>query len=237
MKLKLNTYKFNIHNGTIIHKKIGNWTANSSTLSALEAGMVAYWKAEDLTDSKGSHTLTNNNSVTFTSGKHNNAFTLNGSSQYLKADASSDWDMGTGDWTVGIWVKWGSVVNDTGLIGMSATDSQFNLSYHAGYLRNGTMSLSWLYTPTVGSYVNIVWSRIGNTASCYVNGTKLASDRDVTGISFGRSDTFLQLGYTYQFGNLFNGQIDEVLINKGHGATQAEVTALYNGGTGAFYTP
>lgn len=37
-----------------------------------DANLVAYWKLEDVADSKGTNTLTNNNTVTFTGAKYNN---------------------------------------------------------------------------------------------------------------------------------------------------------------------
>ena len=77
---------------------------------ALTDNIVAYFKAEDLTEEVSSLTLTNNNSVTFTSGKIDNAFTLNGTSQYLsRTDSGSALDLIATDFTLNCWVKWGTV--------------------------------------------------------------------------------------------------------------------------------
>jgi len=208
-------------------------TANNTTLSAQDESMVAYWKGEDLADSKDSHTLTNNGSVTFTGGKYNNAFTLNGGNN-CSAVASADWNQGTDDFTLSMWVKWNSVTTDTSILGMSATDNQFAWGHHAGAFRNGSGSGLWAFAPSTATWYHLVVSRRGNSLYCYIDGTEHGTVGDATGISFGRSDTTLQIGNCYSFANSLNGQIDEVTIWKGYGADQTFVDALYNSGTGAF---
>jgi hypothetical protein len=72
---------------------------------ALFDNCVASWKLDDLTDATGrGNTLTNNNTVTFNTGKLGNAAYFDGaSSQYLSRTSSADLELGDIDFTIGFW--------------------------------------------------------------------------------------------------------------------------------------
>lgn len=71
-----------------------------------DANLIAYYKAEDTSDSKGSRTLTNDNSVTFTTGKYNNASNFGSSNTNKSLHRAGDaYGFSGGAVTISCWVK------------------------------------------------------------------------------------------------------------------------------------
>src|SRR3954464_8446679 len=71
--------------------------------------LVSYWKLSDVNDSVGGNTLTNGNTVTFTSGKIGNAATfVAASSQRLSHAANAALRTGDIDFTIPAWAKFAS---------------------------------------------------------------------------------------------------------------------------------
>ncbi len=225
------------------------WTAGNPTLLPLEEYIVAYWKGEDLTDSVGAHTLTNVGASTFTAGKHNNAFTLNGTNQYFSSVSSPDFDFGGDEFTISEWIyidslnanmgcfENGEMGSDNGmLIRCDSTNGLFfrvfNNAYNSG---NGALALTQGNTTglTLNTWLHVVVSRVGDKWDLYLNGTSLDDVTSSVSINAYAEDQYIGKAYNNS-GTDFDGKIDEVMIMKEHGMTQAEVTALYNSGTGAF---
>jgi len=233
------------------------WTANDAILRPLDSDMVAYWKAEDLTDSVNSHTLTNVNSTTFTAGKHNNAFTLNGSTQYLYTADAADLRFGTGDFTISTWFymdelptadpysayisgiynKWyNDATNENGyallIINGNTTPVMSFSYYNAGFV--GVSSSTEILVDT---WYHTVVTRVSGTITIYVNAVAGSSPLSFSG-NLGDSGRAFELGTQYVSNTrsrLLNGQIDQLSIHKGHGMSLTEVQALYNSNTGSYY--
>ena len=220
----------------------GTWSANNATLSAQEGSMVAYWKAEDLTDSIGSHSLTNLNSATFTSAKYNNGFTLDGVNQALRANDSSDWDLfaSSGDATISFWTKLDTHSTDEYFIAhrQNSNASWYILHSHGNGLRFVLYAGSLLVDTGFGGEItdtnfhHILLSKIGNDYKLYKDNSVVAS---VTDSSTAELSGYLYIGQVDTGAGNVDGQIDEVGIWKGYGADSTYVSALYNSGTGAFY--
>ena len=76
--------------------------------SSLLSSLVSFWKLDNVNDSVGSNTLTNNSSVTFEAGKVGNAarFTRSGTtSNFLSHADNADLSTGDIDFTLCAWVK------------------------------------------------------------------------------------------------------------------------------------
>jgi len=219
---------------------VSTWSANNATLQPLDTNLVAYWKGEDLTDEINSHTLTNVGSATFTAGKRDNAFTLNGSSQYFTAPDSADWALGN-NFTISIWFNPSAIGATPGVLfvqGESGNTNRFysyiNTSkiqftiYKASLL---AVNLSHNVTLSTSTWYHVVIVANGTNYKLYLNGIEETSIVNSTTIT-----DFVGLLYLGAFNGpeRFSGKLDEVFIMKGHGMSQAEVQALYNSSTGAY---
>jgi hypothetical protein len=221
------------------------WTANNAILSAQDAARVAAYKAEDTSDSIGSNTLTNVG-ATFTSGKHNDAFTL-GSNKHLFAANASAWDFAGGAFMIRTWVRQSSsptvpriLVHDDvdGTRGWLLLTLSGPVTFGAF---NGVTNRQLDGTSlTNGVYRDIVVIRYANTMALYEDGSEVDTV-DVTGFTISNPSVGMFVGSDEDGGNGWSDQIDEVTIWKGHGITNKTESdafigndGLYNSGTGAF---
>ena len=152
------------------------------------------------------------------------AIRFDGNGDYLKTPASPDWDFGTNDFTVDLWVNFTSTPDN--FDGIFSTYKQSGAS--GGYLMqvvNGTIqwyapgATGWMNTgvaPVVGEWIHLAAVRSGNVLTIYVNGVDRAH-QDCTGRSFNSSNDGLVLGklYTLTAGYYFGGYMDEVCVTKG----------------------
>ena len=219
------------------------WTANNSTISPYNTTLKAYWALEDLTDSKGSNDLTNNNTATFTSGKRNNAFTGDGVNQYLSITDTSDLSPTT-DMGLSAWIYLDSL---SATQGVYSKDNSFYLyrlnsasDILAGvYQSNGTSKDITGSGITTGSWHHIVHIADSTAGKCYF----YLNDTEIGNIAY--DGTIRDSSDSFTLGrNLiryWTGQIDEFAFWKNptfanDTAREAFVTALYNSATGSFYT-
>ncbi|MFZ2633053.1 MAG: LamG-like jellyroll fold domain-containing protein [Desulfosalsimonadaceae bacterium] len=157
------------------------------------------------------------------------AMSFDGTGDYLKAASSSDWNFGTGDFTIDLWVNFASVPD--------AFDGVFSASKASvgGYLMNiynGTLqwyspATGWMdtgLTPAVGRWNHLAVVRFGNTVKIYVDGVMKVS-KTCTGSINSESDG-LVLGrlYTNYDGYNFGGYMDEVSVSKGFARWTADFT-------------
>lgn len=192
-----------------------------------DANLKAYWKLENVNDSKDSYTLTNGGTTTFTSGKFNNAATFNGSSQYLYRGEDFGLSGASNNMSVSCWFKISSAP-DTGVyecIVFFQTINGANRYFYRLYYANigGVYKIHFqnrgYYDVTLSTDT---WYHIGFTSNTsdnnivYLNGTPIisttASDNTSSG---GLSDEF-SLGASYYSsgskGDYLNGQIDDVSL-------------------------
>jgi hypothetical protein len=214
----------------------------------LLTNLTASWKLSDLTDAIGSNTLTNNNSVTFNTGKIGNAgYFTNGSSRYLSIASNSAVQTGDVDWTIGAWVYTGDLstlqiawakrgdtagqdeyvlyydgINRLSAIVFSATDSAHSVTAN----NFGAPSIFTFYCVIVwhdaaADTINISVND-GATNSAATGGALQAASNGEFDI--GRQNKAAGFGY-------WEGRIDNVNIWK-RVLTAGERTRFYNGGTG-----
>ena len=244
------------HEKLIEEYRIGNpngWTDNNTTLTAQNSYLEAYWQGEDTSDSKGSYTLTNHGSATFTTGKNNNAFTLNGSDQYL---SNSSFDKYVD--FLSCWFYTSSTINNSstlqGLIGFG--NSNIALGSSTAYLTGEVIAINdknstdrtGVSNITINSgwhHLVIAWDSTNSQYVVYLNNSKQtvspSTDNSThtgrilsSGIRIGDFSDYPPNTYTY------NGKIDELCIYEGLSFTSetnrdAFVDALYKNGDGRFY--
>jgi hypothetical protein len=226
-------------------------TSYRTVVSSLLTGIKAYWKLEEASgnrvDSTGrGNDATPTNTPGNTTGKVGNALNLvRTSSQYVSKLASADVNFGTStDWSVVFWVKfaskpagstflwsrsdagevstWGCYyssaadrlrANGTGPAEVSAQADNF------GAISTGT----WMF-------VVIGFTSSSQTLSIQVNNGVANSATPPSAITVTTGDLFIG-GY---LGGEFDGDIDEFGIWH-RLLTAAEITELYNSGTGITY--
>ena len=220
-------------------------TANNSTVDLL-SGIVAWWAGADVNDSVGSNTLTNNNSVTFTAGKNatlGNAFTLNGTSQYLSIadNAAISIPIDT-TFSLVMWLKTPSSLpsNIMDFIIKGGSTNEYELGWHNDTNRtymyvfdNGADPVANVLTDLeVSTWYNIVGTYNDTTEllTTYVNavsGTSVAATRgarDLTGT--------LRIGSFDGTSRFAKDQMQAVGIYENHALTAGEISDLYNSDNG-----
>lgn len=207
-----------------------------------DPNLVAYWRLEDTSDSKGSLTLTNNGTVTFSAGQFNNAANTTATGgKYLSVN--SDSLNLTNNFTVTCWVKFSSSTTNffQGIVGRAKesgapdvyggwalakeNDNKFRFIM---FFNNSFASAVSNSANTDTNYHHIVGVRDAGVSTIYVDGvaqtttTSQAPD-SVTNIS-------LNIGRYYTATNNYytEGQIDDVAIFN-RALTSAEVSNLFNG--------
>ncbi len=217
---------------------------------ALTDNLVSYWKMEDVNDAVGGRTLTNNNTVTFPSGKVNNAGSFNGSNQYLSRASDASLQI-TGALSIACWIYCdalnkiyiskgnGNISNYEYELSVATNGSLgFISSNGSNYFQASTTTTGIISTST---WYYVMFRKTGSTngvdtVDFRVNGTNYSTTVGSANISnVGTSSTALQIGArTAGTASYFDGLIDEVAIWDRY-LSDAEYNTLYNSGTGTTY--
>jgi hypothetical protein len=214
-----------------------------------DANLVAYWKLEDTADSKGSYTLTNNNTTPFVAGKFNNGADLELGSSHSLTHTSSAIISGTGNFSISCWVKFESLKGATGDVAVSigniASNQQFSMGAVGGFF-NGNWNggaggiTAGKVAPTLGVWYHLVAVVNGasQTWQMYVNGSLYGTPvaAPAYNMSSGGSNGNIIGNYTVYDANWgFDGMIDDVAIFS-RALSAGEISQLYySGSTKAYY--
>lgn len=205
----------------------------------LDPNLVSYYRLENVNDSKGSNTLTNNGTVTFTSGLFNNCANLGtpNSTKYLSR-ADNLGIAGNGDMSISIWIKLlGEIGSGTYyLIAHTSTTTadRFSLLYYE--YNGGTMRLvlnmsgtTGVYNITLGTtdWYNLIVTRnvSGNAGKLYINAVERIS---TTLGSTGNATNDFTLGATNSPANFASTLYDDVSVFN-RVLTPTEIIPYYNG--------
>jgi hypothetical protein len=84
--------------------------SGGADLHAAARGLVAWWPGDgDANDTAGTNAGTLQNGATFGAGKVDQAFSLDGVDDYVSIANGPSLDMGTGDFTIDVWVNFSSL--------------------------------------------------------------------------------------------------------------------------------
>lgn len=207
---------------------------------ALTDNLVAYWKFDEssgnATDSSGAGlTLTNNNTATYSTGKINNgAYLASSSSQYFSRASFSV----ANPLTISFWAYESTRVSNAdpanthllfySNVNYSEVASNNGVIYFAG---NGGSWKSTGYTLPLTTWTHLVFVSSGSTLKMYVNGTLTYTAASDFLVSF--ANTFY-LGAWNGSKGYWNGRMDELGIWS-RALSDAEITSLYNSGSGLSY--
>lgn len=217
---------------------------------ALVDNLISYWSLADLADAHGSNTLTNNATVTFTTGKVGNAASFaSASNQYLSVASNAALQTGDIDFTLACWVNMTTKSATMGIVSKSnstlAAGIEYDLFYTTATDRfrfrvstgsaNVTVDDTTLGAPSTGTWYFIVcWhDSVNNQIGISTNAGTAVTAAHSTGV---QSNTFpFEIGRDCADTTRdFNGLIDEAALWK-RVLTGAERTELYNAGSGRDY--
>jgi hypothetical protein len=224
----------------------------------LANNLVAYWKLNEVSgnrsDSKGSSTLTDNNTVTSTSGKNGLAarFTA-ASSEFLSSPDNAALSTGGTSYTLAGWVYLGSKSThqttlakyDTGSnreywAGYDPTVDRFNLYlYNSAGARIGYVAANNFGAPSVGVWYFLIYeyNLATDTLSISVNnGTPNSTLANETTGDPGDTTSTFRIGGDPPAADYWDGYMDEWGMWK-RVLTAQEKADLYNASAGNTYTP
>jgi hypothetical protein len=224
-----------------------DWVANAYGLPLDEWAFwigvtpTAYWKFNEANgganDTIGRHNFTYIAGTEYRLGKLNNSILVNGSvNNGLTTGGSSDFAMGTGNFSIAYWFNAPPEGSATAMIGIAGGATGINICRSCASSTSNTLRIagsSILSTDNIAnsSYHRIVWVREGTGAGqlkLYVDGIL-----NKTGIS---PDDFSDATTGF---NILNGGgsatsivIDDLQIFKGYAWTAGDALTDYNGGAG-----
>ena len=173
----------------------------------------------------GLSAITNTKLLALTESTPNNV--TNGST-YISSTSrrltmsSSDFTIGTDDFTLETWVKWANLPGSSGQgnymfdFGANGLVMQFNGSASLGFWASGLGYLQGSVSISEGVWYHIAWTRSSGTATCYLNGVQVVSGafaKDVSGTSgltingYGGGGSYGQGGVTYSGTRFVRGHV------------------------------
>lgn len=152
---------------------------------------------------------------------------LDGNSDCLTLADSADWDFGSGNFTVDMYIKRVTSATDEYLIGVSNSNPDATSRAWGMYITSGNKIGAEFYYGGASSVRNtssasiadtnwhhLAMVRNGNTATIYLNGVADGTV-DLTGITLNDTSNLLAVGRLGEYGLYFNGNISCVRITKG----------------------
>ena len=218
----LQDYKNIITRGLVLH-------LDASALESYPSSGTSWY---DMSGNNNHGTLTNG--PTFSSDNQG-YINFDGSNDYVTIPYSSNWNFGTGEFTIEVWVNIASTSTPyQGIIGTfpskwpasnwivmtSTSNNAIRLYTFDGTYEGGVSNVG-----IVNGWMHGVITRVSNTVSLYVNGV-LATSNDFTNISVNDSGNPLLIGNAG--GTYGNMKMASAKIYKGVGFTSTMVTQNYN---------
>ncbi len=211
-----------------------------------DAYLIAYHRLEDVSDSKGSFTLTNNNSVSFSSGKFDNAADFGASNTNKSLTTTNTLGIDGGNIS---FVGWINVTTAPALGEAPMLLNQGNNTSMVRYLlyyenSGGTLQLTANRSkngvsdnPTsivrdlgTGIWFHVAMTYDGTNLIPYLNGSR-GTPLATSGSGSGTNNTGYAIGaYLASGGNFFSGKIDDAAVFS-RALTDTEIGMLVYGKT------
>lgn len=214
---------------------------------ALTDNLVSYWKLDEssgnASDAHGAYTLTNNNTVTYTTSFFNNGISSGASNTTRNMTNTSALGIaGNGEITISGWVYYSSLPGAGskalwGHTSTTGTDNYFWLNSETTDLRISTNYSSFCSVAhgfSTGTWYYITVTRTGNAFEIFKNGTSLTTCNSggASPISQTRFSILSAADGSSEYSS--DIQIDEVGVWS-RVLTGTEISDLYNSGSGLAY--
>ena len=151
---------------------------------------------------------------------------LNGSTDAVTVPNSTDWNFGTGDFTVDAWIKClelPTALNPDKQIFNQYVDAlnrtEFKLQYSGGAVNwrlfsTGGVAFSQVANISTGIWYHVAWVRSGNSFYFFQDGVPIGSVYSSASAMPSLATTF-NIGWATAPGGFWNGKIEEVRVSKG----------------------
>jgi len=198
----------------------------SSLTSFPTAGLLAFWKLADVTDSSGNgNTLTNTDDVAFVAGKIGNAAEFN-TANYLSRAMNVNFSQ---EFSVSLWCK-PSDVQIYGCMLFGDAGGTFNVAYTGDSsfdINNG--AAGFINVPAAPDlWYHIAVTKGAELTTVWINGALVQQDANQ-----GNSNTaVIYIGQSSGMANNYTGLLDAIGIWT-RVLTNAEIASLYNSGNGS----
>ena len=154
---------------------------------------------------------------------------FDGSTAYLSTPYTTDFNFGTGDFTIEAWIYTNSVSGSRGIVGISNASpsdgivlriSNNNISF---WVNGYGSAVTGSQTITTGVWYHVALVRNGSTNTIYLNGSSIGSNTQTTAIG---TPSIVVVGRTYanNSSEYFDGYISNVRIVKGTAVYTANFT-------------
>ncbi len=213
------------------------------TGGTLTTGLVSYYKLGDTYDFYGSNNGTNNNGVTFSSGKVNNgANFVRASSKNIGISQPNSFGSA---YSVSAWINPSSLPASNGnyhfAVGVESSGFGLTLlnsggtqqvrSYHTNAAVNSDKGAAYNVSLTTGTWYHLVATWNGSVITLYLNGSSVATSSWSDIQTGGGTNSHIGSWIGASPSHFWDGSIDEVGIwSKALSTT--EISDLYNGGNG-----
>lgn len=149
---------------------------------------------------------------------------------FVYAASGTNFNFGTGDFTIEGWFNWSSNAGTQFLLDQraNAVNGFVPVIYatvgQLYYYLNGAARITASFTPNVGQWYHIAVCRASGVTKMFIDGTQVGS-------SYTDANTYVtggvvNIGNTYNLGvSIFSGYIDEVRITKGYAWYPSNFTA------------
>jgi len=154
---------------------------------------------------------------------------LDGTGDYLTTPDSTDWDLGTGDFTIDFWARFDDVTRSSTFIAQSQdNNNRWQISYIASPTNSilyvdlivggsGPLLVSKNWSPSNNVWYHIAFTRSGNDFRFFVDGTQVGTTT-TSSASFSTFSSVLYIGTNWLSGSPLTphkGYLDEVRFVKG----------------------
>lgn len=143
---------------------------------------------------------------------------LDGSGDYLTVGDHADWDFGTGDFTIDMWVRFNALGSDRAIIDVNNGETvgvwlKWTTS-NVLRVKVASTTRDFTWSPSTNTWYHVAVTRSGTNLRAFVGGTQigttLTDSGDITGGTVG-----VTIGAQNGGSNALNGWLDEVRISKG----------------------
>ncbi|MGY8663653.1 LamG-like jellyroll fold domain-containing protein [Bradyrhizobium sp. UFLA05-109] len=213
------------------------------SITSGDTALVAFYSFDETSgpiahDQQGGHDGTIIG-ATYVPGETGNALQFNGSSDYVSVPDSSEWNLGSGDFTIEFWANFNSTPNAAGDLaigqdeGAGARNKWFvelftgSIGFHVNTDIGEYLFIAAPFEPTLGQWYSFDITRTGSSYQFYVDGQLVGSADEAIAIP----DVAAPLSIGRAEGVYFDGQLDGVALYH-RALSQAEVQQGYQDGAG-----
>lgn len=156
---------------------------------------------------------------------------FDGSGDYLSVGNSSDWNFGTGDFTIDFWEKSSAVTANMYALALGISTTNLKFLFNSSSTCGGSTRGIWIFwnssganricVGTSGEYIDGEWHHIAlvrksDTMSLYIDGA-LKGTASVAGVTIDltTAGSNFYIGTNTAAGGFWNGNLDEIRISKG----------------------